>query len=480
MLSTKGRNRIHLHALLLGVYTMINFICCDSPKKEYIEVYSQDKDISFRFNGGSKSKNDYPPTIHVEYQFGDSIFIKEAWVCQRDSIYQLTPLDIRDFKPYHRVTLDAFGFFYERIESNKMAYEMAYCQAMNDSIPILCFIKQDTTVLFKITQYYKMPVRKHKNEKYASVINSPVPALILYSENSFLPQVKKYLVDNNIRIDNEKQELMSEILSSMHSGEYQLYKNVETTPIYKNIGDFSMKIKTNIDSDYYYLIASQDKSGIDGFIKQEIVNDFKKGKQEEGIEKTMTLNLANGASLGSGSFYLFIVGLNQDWTYEYLPVGSIVQDSSPPMIFDMPFFNSPLLDPKINSEFDFQGFRIENSIYSDPYTSKITSITWGDFEGYISRGFKVPFRVEGTFGDLAFVEIGSKRIPINYSFDDKKGGVYFRFEHHFPKLNIGDNYIEISFIDERGNKSSTTVNIALERVKNDNLIENNIYNNIYR
>jgi len=59
-------------------------------------------------------------------------------------------------------------------------------------------------------------------------------------------------------------------------------------------------------------------------------------------------------------------------------------------------------------------------------------------------------------------------------------GNIFRFEHHFRKLNTGDNYIKVDFIDVRGNKSTTTINIKTQRIKdNDTEINNNIYNNIY-
>ena len=67
-------------------------------------------------------------------------------------------------------------------------------------------------------------------------------------------------------------------------------------------------------------------------------------------------------------------------------------------------------------------------------------------------------------GDLASVILQGKRYDIDMLQAFKRN--CFVFEHRIPQLNIGDNYITIKFVDRIGNVSSGKINIATERVPN--------------
>ena len=71
------------------------------------------------------------------------------------------------------------------------------------------------------------------------------------------------------------------------------------------------------------------------------------------------------------------------------------------------------------------------------------------------------------------------KYPIKW--DGIKGFVnkQFIFEHRFPRLNIGDNYISIKFVDKLGNTSTGKLNIATQSIRDNGIeINNSIYNDI--
>jgi hypothetical protein len=415
-------------------------------EKEIIDVSVVNKDISFQYNRKDSSE------IICGFLFNNSEWFSESFMCHKDSSYHLSKV---------------------LINSNYF-YDVAYYQAMNDSFPLTHFIKQDTVLLFDTTFYYRMPITSYNNDKYAKLVSGNFSTVELYSAKDEIKNVKKYLVNQNIRLDSTRQWKMAEILASMNSGGKATYKLMRYPSIYKSISGLQAQIETNLDYNYYYFIAASDSFQINEFAKGQIIKDFSEGKKNDVNGKILlTLNLMK-ADEWKNKNYLFLLGINSDWTYDYLPIGSIIEDNQAPIItlnkgYDTLFQNS--FGNQLSQQ--YRNFSIWGEV-EGICKSEITSITWGNFEGNDWSGYDIPFTIGGYFGDLKEIVIQNKRFLTL--------GIIHRVNLtcHFPKLNIGDNFIKIFFIDIQGNTSSTTINIALERVKNNNAIENNIYNNIYR
>ena len=266
-----------------------------------------------------------------------------------------------------------------------------------------------------------------------------------------------------------------------------LYKNDKKIPTYRQLPSTSEIIRTNMDADYFYFIGVEKEEKLKDFINNEIINDFTHGKSNDlqGEKKLQLIPINTGFDVIRGNYlYLFLCGINKDWSYKYIPIGGVVIDNIPPSLFLESNFN--LLNniktdnyaPMAKFNNYYIDFNSTNSIRTN-----ITSFKWGNFEGDNYFGYSIPFTVKfNALSDLNEIVIQGKSKKVSTEIDIRNlmDGNIFRFEHHFRKLNTGDNYIKVDFIDVRGNKSKNTINIKTQRIKdNDTEINNNIYNNIY-
>ena len=249
-------------------------------------------------------------------------------------------------------------------------------------------------------------------------------------------------------------------------------------------------IKTNMNAKHFYLIAVSNEDDIKTFAKAEIVDDFKQGKtnMQKG-EKLIQLPLIE-AGYSLNILYIFLLGIDEEWNYDYHFVGGIILDMIGP-ILDWELAGSTYgnfgysgnilnLSP-IEIKGKFKDFYIKYGEYSHK-NSSIRNITWGNFEGNDYWGYPITLSVNfNRIGDIDHLVLQGKKYKIKWSdITDRLGNnPRFIFEHRFPRLNIGDNYINIKFVDKSGNASTGKINITTQSICDKGVeINNSIYNEI--
>ena len=369
----------------------------------------------------------------------------------------------------------------------KEMYEISYEIASKDSFPIHYVLQNDTTLLCDTIIYYKKIPTMINDSIYAHIESNNYAGLRRATYKSHIKDAKSYLLSNHKKADTVTIEKMAKYIFYLSTNNIAIYKNDKKIPTYRQLPSTSEIIRTNMDADYFYFIGVEKEEKLKDFINNEIINDFTHGKSNDlqGEKKLQLIPINTGFDVIRGNYlYLFLCGINKDWSYKYIPIGGVVIDNIPPSLFLESNFN--LLNNTNTDNYapmaKFNNYYIDfNSTNS--IRTNITSFKWGNFEGDNYFGYSIPFTVKfNAFSDLNEIVIQGKSKKVSTEIDIRNlmDGNIFRFEHHFRKLNTGDNYIKVDFIDVRGNKSTTTINIKTQRIKdNDTEINNNIYNNIY-
>ena len=241
---------------------------------------------------------------------------------------------------------------------------------------------------------------------------------------------------------------------------------------------------------YFYLLAVKNEDEITKFAKEEIVDEFKQGHLNHTQEKNKLMQLSLiKPGIFNDLLYIFLLGIDEEWNYDYHLVGGIRLDNiGPNLEWESPIVNDILFQSfSIGQEKNIP-FTEKHTKFKDYYirggysqaNSSIRDITWGNFEGNNYFGYPITFYVNfNNIGDIDHLIIQVKKYPIKW--DGIKGFVnkQFIFEHRFPRLNIGDNYISIKFVDKLGNTSTGKLNIATQSIRDNGIeINNSIYNDI--
>lgn len=403
-------------------------------------------------------------------KYADSELYKTQFIAENDSIYS-----------FKRAT---FGML------SKKAYEISYEMATKDSFPIHYIVKNDSVLLCDTMIFYKSKPSFVTDSIYAYMRNTNYAGLRRTTYKNKIYDVKKFLVNRNLKVDSVAIENMAKYLFYLTENTV-VYKNNKKVPVYKKLPKQLVNIETNMDADYFYLIAVKDQNSLDDFIKDQIANDFTKG-QLSVLKGTKNLYLSPIKADDGNFLYLFLCGINKDWESKSIPVGGIIIDSFSPIIsseldylWHLATGTGQVYRYYIEKFYDyFISFDYDGSIQTN-----VISLSYGDFEGNNYLGYSVPFILKIDFPfDLSTIIIQGERKDVgNMNIEKEKAGrdllgirynAIIRFTHHFRRLNTGDNYIRIDFVDVCGNKSTATINIMTERVKSSGT-EVNVFNEIY-
>lgn len=195
---------------------------------------------------------------------------------------------------------------------SKKAYEIAYEIANKDSFPIHYMIKNDSIILCDTAIFYKKIPPVISDSIYAYMKNTHYAGVQKSTYKDKIYDVKKFLVNYNLKADSTTIETMARYLFYLLTNNTIAYKNNKKIPIYKQLPAQSVNIKTNMNADYFYLVAVKNQKTLDDFIKTEIVNGFTQG-QSSYVRGTKDLHLSPIKTHGN-YLYLFLCGINKDWS----------------------------------------------------------------------------------------------------------------------------------------------------------------------
>ena len=372
-------------------------------------------------------------------------------------------------------------------------YRLAHRMALQDgrlNISLSIPNKIDTTVVFR---------RDYQStEKYNTLATGFNYARIIpntdFATNA--PKVRKWLYKNNIKNtpDSIIQKIieynqMLEQIENVRAEQITFQSNFivqDKTPIISTNEQKPLPqlyVESNMLADHYYLFWASDDDELNYLIEWQCTNNFDKGST------TLPSKLKSyRADLSSGTYCIFLVGINNDWDTQICPVGLVCIDN------EAPENNYHLLsdignDPEGYALIYFKrGIKIQIPNDKAARFRGGATITWGSFEGY-GNVLRIPYTFS-WWGDVRYIRITNERTSDWGSFLTAPKTIIIDTHKHTSPCNktyntylpdFGDHYLPVEIEDEQGNKNTYTINIATKRVdKNPQInIDNNIYNNNY-
>lgn len=308
------------------------------------------------------------------------------------------------------------------------------------------------------------------NSKFAQLLTNGYGTIKHGDYFQYFQRAKSFLVRNKIRKNDDFIARMAYIMYIiLNNGHENLYELSEVRTV-KEMPNEPIVVHTNMDYDYFYLLAVNNENNLKTFAESEIVNGFKQGKRSQVVgDKDLTLVPMLHNPYVSGEISLFLLGINENWDYDYYPVGGIIIDNVAPILL----WENPTLQLFSINTYPADGVleKFKDYYIKFPvslYQSQIKNVTWGNFEGNDYWGYPIVFTVNiAEIGDLSSVILQGKRYKIDLLEAFRKKS--FVFEHRFPRLNVGDNYVTIQFEDKMGNVSSGKINIKTESVRNESM-----------
>ena len=261
------------------------------------------------------------------------------------------------------------------------------------------------------------------------------------------------------------------------------YVPVGNIPVVHDIDGRKYKVTSDIQADYYAIVACQNQAYINQFVEQAVGNNF------TGLSPSLSVPLNCHYIKGtSGYRNVFLLGINKDWTYKQIPLATFALDNSAP---ESSFYD-------VSSRFTRTRYyyNIENTIsksepsllnYKDRikvlYPSNKPKIFGGAsvlITNWNGNGLEcnVTFRVELS-GDAKSVTIQrrgelcyyDKYLGYHFKPEDKviyakdhKGAYTFTYKMHFDD---GDNIIPVIVEDYNGNKHKGSITVNAEFVRSD-------------
>lgn len=386
----------------------------------------------------------------------------------------------------HFPTLKHEHFIEDKIDS------LAYWVTKKECLDVHYKIIKDTTVLVDSVKFYNFNehVKNLTDTIYAELLSDKYGKVKYEDFSQYIKRAKTFLVEHYIRERESFVETMARNIYNILNWEKDIKECVlEDVNVVTKLPQVSLNVLTNLNSQNFYLIAVKNEDELKAFTKEEIVNDFKKSTiyTQKG-KKQMTLPLLKSDEFSDGLHYIFLLGIDENWNYDYNLVGGVVLDKYGPFFYRESSIKSPhYIFPKRSQHFStkkeffyYKHIHVTCEYYH--VNSSIRSITWGNFEGNNYFGYPITLSVNfEDIGDIDYLIIQGKKYKISWSdITDKLGpNPRFIFEHRFPQLNIGDNYINIKFVDKLGNISTGRINIVTERIRNEGIeINNSIFNDV--
>jgi len=344
--------------------------------------------------------------------------------------------------------------------------DIAYSYAEKNGLPVKLHIdgKIDTTVV------YNIPFTYQTDSVYCTISGTCLPIKAKYESNDTERDVKKWLYQNSKHLDAMQVWTMKHVVEVLTSSSLKEYTSDYDgiVPIVTSLEGTEYTISTNVVADHYYLLATSIGGKPDSlsshnpirtkvmeeFIANEVANDFKNGSYSPNRMKCHVLDTPTTA-------ILFFIAINSDWTKTVLPIGIVRIDDS-----------KPAYDYSYRNQFESVALYGDETYVSTEYALAIQLpkqseqthgafyINWGNFRGSVGYPYQIPFTIEYS-GDIKGVYINGEYH--NTPSDRKK----IAFTQSITLRNLGDNYIPVKAIDNRGNVNETTINISIQKIKDD-------------
>lgn len=269
-------------------------------------------------------------------------------------------------------------------------------------------------------------------------------------------QIIKYLYKMEMRnvSDEFKNKMLLYMQALNKTDDYSQYVTVQEIPVVTSFKGINYRISSDLEADNYYLFACEFEKELDEFVEEMVTLKF------EGAVHTLTQPMSCYRSPdSSGTICIFLVGIDNDWSYRVAPVGLICIDNSAPkfnysdnsnvLAFEYAF------DPVLNHR-DLLFDKNKIIIRMPEKTPVIEGVVYLSTTGWSGTG-NVSFQVNqrGDIKNITLVReenlarwVGKGKKVINLQ--DVSSPYLFSYE---LDLDFGDNYLPVIVTDLRGNTS---------------------------
>ena len=280
--------------------------------------------------------------------------------------------------------------------------------------------------------------------------------------------IKKWLFRKNTKLNQYQIQQMRGIISKISSKGTIDYITSSTIPVVRNFLGMSYSVKSDMRADHYVLFAASSEKEIKDFVEEVVSNNYElTSKKLSGGMKCFRKMESDGYKC------ITLVGINDDWSYQVLPLGLVAIDNTPPALSSNYSHNVNEILLKGNQRVVLP--KSKPLIYG---TANVSVLDWDGNGVECNVTFNVSFS-----GDAKSITVvrnkrlcypGEHRIEnkvINLT--NKKSPYMFTYELHFEG---GDNIIPIVVEDYHGNKNEYEINVPARFTRNnpDVQIDNNI------
>lgn len=368
---------------------------------------------------------------------------------------------------------------------------LAYHLAKNDGYIQFKFSIEN---VIDTTLHIFLPLPSNESSNSITVIGNCAPLISNYDSKEYVPKIRKWLYKHNF--NNESDSVIDKIFEYYMLLEEKnalttikkYYVKEEIPIIVSNPNKLlpQYRIDADMKADNYYVVLARDDRELNFLLEDICINQNNYLSVKTLPNKIRTYR----ATLESGVYCAFLVGINKNWSQKIIPFGLICIDNDAPLLQERPFVSIPDL-PII--DYNWMYFRdkiniaiaIANEKYP-PYQG-FTHIAYGNFGGY-APFFKIPYTFSWS-GDVRYIRIINKKtrdwsmlanFPKSIIIDTHKHSAPHQAIYETFLPNHGDNYLPIELEDKRGNISYHIINIATGRIERTPQIniDNTIYNNI--
>lgn len=344
-------------------------------------------------------------------------------------------------------------------------YNLALLLANNNGqIPVRITSQSllDTTVLVNV-------IPKGGSSYYATITRGPAASLINdVSLSNTEGEVTRWLFRNNMgNVGSEKITQIAEYIQDLRRTGLERYTTTSKIPTVKQV-EKSYQLNSNLKADNYYVLAANSEDKFKPFVEEMVSKKFNGAVHS--LNQPVHCYYFEGIK---GTTCLFLVGIDNDWSYQIIPAGLVCVDNQAP-------------DYMYPSTTNLMGSSIElktlNSIVDIPEDKPVymgyAYLRTTDFGG---NGVSCNVNFDVTYGgDISSLTVvrdgnltkwlgkGNKVVDLT----DGKGNKKFSYELH---LEDGDNYVTIILKDKIGNTTEFQMNVPAHFTWHES---NDINNNI--
>lgn len=421
--------------------------------------------------------------VQQNYQIGTSVYLTDEYITIFDNNKQSS--DTHDVQIRIGDTIDyTIGVFNNQkttfidLLTAHGVFNIAYLLAQNNGdIKMNLDVQnaKDTTIICHVDIA--------DIQEYATKVQSGSCAQLIgiCDAENMESQVIKYLYKMNLKnvSDEFKNKMLLYIQALNKTDDYSQYVTVQEIPVVTSFRGINYKISSDLVADNYYLFACESEKELDEFVEEMISLKF------EGAAHSLTQPISCYRSPNSsGTICIFLIGIDNDWTWRIAPVGLICIDNSAPNSKD----NTNILafEYAFDSVMNHHDLLFKNNKIivrmpeNTPVIEGVVYLSTNDWSGNgisCNVNFQVFYR-----GDVKSITLVREENLAKWVGKGKKvidlqevsNPYLFSYELH---LEDGDNYLPIIITDLRGNKTEFQYNVGCESKPN-NTPQINIDNNV--